>query len=134
MSGAKQLNLRRPVAKHLKGVWDVTEPMSNLPPLPDVLMANSQSLRTLCQRYGVQRLDVFGSAARGDFDPAHSDLDLIVQMQGEREPGYARRFCGFAEELEALYQRPVDLLTERMIKNPYFKAEVQRSRRPLLVT
>ena len=114
--------------------WDATKPVSdNLPPLPDLLVANRDSLRVLCQRYGVRRLDVFGSAARREFDPVHSDLDLIVQMQGEREPGYARRFCGFAEELEALYQRPVDLLTERMIKNPCFKAEVQRNRRPLLV-
>ncbi|MFZ4804155.1 MAG: nucleotidyltransferase family protein [Synechococcus lacustris] len=106
--------------------------MPSLPPLPGLLSEQLDPLRLLCQRYGVQRLDVFGSAARGLFDPTSSDLDFIVQRQGEREPGYARRFCRFAEELEALYQRPVDLLTERMIRNPFFKAEVQRSRRPLL--
>ncbi len=77
-------------------------------------------------------MEVFGSASTGDFDPVHSDLDFIVQMQGERDPGVARRFCQFAEDLEGVYQRPVDLLTERMIRNPYFKAEVERSRRQLV--
>lgn len=107
-------------------------PKPDFPPLPTLVAERLEPLRSLCERYGVLRLDLFGSAARGDFDPTHSDLDFVVQMQGEREPGYARRFCGFADELEALYQRPVDLLTERMIRNRYFRAELQRSRRTLL--
>ena len=97
-------------------------------PLPELLQANLQPLRELCERYGVEKLELFGSAARGEFDPAHSDLDFIVQMTGRREPGYASRFCDFADALEVLYGRPVDLLTEMMIKNPYFKAEVQKDR------
>ena len=44
-------------------------------------------LRLLCTRYGVDRLDVFGSAAKELFDPASSDLDFIVQMTGQWEPG-----------------------------------------------
>lgn len=106
--------------------------MATTPPLPSLLQEQLESLRTLCQRHGVLRLEVFGSAASGAFDPLNSDLDFIVQMQGEREPGYSQRFCCLAQDLEALYQRPVDLLTERMIRNPYFKAEVERTRRPLV--
>jgi predicted nucleotidyltransferase len=106
--------------------------MAIIPPLPSLLQEQLEPLRSLCLRHGVLRLEVFGSAASGSFDPAHSDLDFIVQMQGEREPGYAQRFCRLAQDLEALYQRPVDLLTERMIRNPYFKEEVQRTRRPLV--
>jgi predicted nucleotidyltransferase len=98
-------------------------------PLPPLLQAK---LQPLCERYGVERLELFGSAARGEFDPTSSDLDFIVQMKGRREPGYARRFYEFAEAIEALYGRRVDLLTELMIKNPYFKAEVEKERRVLL--
>jgi predicted nucleotidyltransferase len=47
-------------------------------------------------------------------------------MEGRREPGYAERFCDFAYTLEAVEERRVDLLTELMIKNPYFKAEAQK--------
>jgi predicted nucleotidyltransferase len=102
--------------------------MTTAAPLPELLQVKLQPLRELCERYGVEKLELFGSAARGEFDPGHSDLDFIVQMKGRREPGYARRFCDFADALETLYGRPVDLLTELMIKNPYFKAEVQKDR------
>lgn len=97
-------------------------------PLPELLQAKLEPLRDLCERYGVEKLELFGSAARGEFDPAKSDLDFIVQMKGRREPGYASRFCDFADALESLYGRPVDLLTELMIRNPTFKSEVQKDR------
>ncbi|MEB3324050.1 MAG: nucleotidyltransferase domain-containing protein [Cyanobacteriota bacterium] len=102
------------------------------PPLPTLLTERLDSLRLLCLRYGVERLEALGYASSGEFDPVHSDLDFIVQMKGERDPGYALRFCQFAEDLEGLYQRPVDLWTERMIRNPSFKDEVQRTRRLLV--
>ena len=59
--------------------------MTTPAPLPELLQANLQPLRELCERYGVQKLELFGSAARGEFDPAHSDLDFIVQMKGRRD-------------------------------------------------
>ena len=106
--------------------------MVSPPPLPLAVTEQLEPLRALCERYGVERLELFGSAARGEFDPARSDLDFIVQMKGRREPGYARCFYEFAEAIEALYGRRVDLLTELMIKNPYFKAEVEKERRVLV--
>ena len=78
--------------------------MTTAAPLPELLQA---------------KLQLFGSAARGEFDPAHSDLDFIVQMKGRREQGYA-----------AL----LDLLTELMIKTPYFKAAIAQARTVLLDT
>jgi len=106
--------------------------MNTTAPLLPLLIDRLEPLSHLCDRYGVDRLEVFGSAAKGLFDPASSDLDFIVQMAGQQEPGYARRFCGFADELEALFGRPVDLLTESMIQNPYFRKDVDASRRLLL--
>jgi predicted nucleotidyltransferase len=106
--------------------------MDTVAPLLPLLADRLEPLRHLCNRYGVDRLEVFGSAAKGLFDPASSDLDFIVQMTGQREPGYARRFCSFADELEVLFGRPVDLLTESMIHNPYFRKDVDASRRLIL--
>jgi predicted nucleotidyltransferase len=101
-------------------------------PLLPLLADRLEPLRELCDRYGVDRLEVFGSAAKGLFDPASSDLDFIVHMAGQRERGYARRFCSFADALEAMFGRPVDLLTESMIQNPYFRKDVDASRRVLV--
>ena len=53
-------------------------------PLPPLLQAKLELLRELCERYGVERLELFGSAARGEFDPAKSDLDFIVPMKDRR--------------------------------------------------
>ena len=56
----------------------------------------------LCQTYGVQKLEVFGSAATGAFDSERSDIVLIVDFADE-SPGLARRFVAFAEALEACW-------------------------------
>jgi predicted nucleotidyltransferase len=98
----------------------------------NALVAERQSaLAELCRRYGVERLDLFGSAATGEFDPASSDLDFIVRF-GDREPGtYLARYLDFAEALERLFQRRVDLLTERSIRNPFFRREVEATRRTI---
>lgn len=86
-------------------------------------------LTALCRRYGVERLYLFGSAATGRFRPPSSDLDFIVEM-ADRQPNatYADRYLAFAEELERLFGRPVDLITEQSIRNPYFRHEVEATR------
>lgn len=89
-------------------------------------------LTELCRKYHVYRLDLFGSAAKGTFDPDTSDLDFIARFDGTREPDYAERFYRFAESLEVLFGRPVDVLTENMIRNPYFREDVEADRLPVL--
>ena len=98
---------------------------SSLPPL---LAQHLEPLRELCQRFGVERLELFGSAAKGSFDPASSDFDFIARFRNPTEPGYCSRFCGFAEAAEALLGHSVDLLTERMISNPYFREDIDAVR------
>ncbi len=89
-------------------------------------------LPDVCRRFAVRRLDLFGSAATGNgFDPLRSDLDLLVTFE-PMEPGdYARAWFGLREALEALAGRPIDLVTESAIKNPYFRERVEAERRPL---
>jgi predicted nucleotidyltransferase len=94
----------------------------------DVIEERLEAIGELCRQYGVLRLDLFGSAATGAFDPATSDLDFVATFADTRSPGYADRYLGFAEALEALFHRPVDLLTEPMIRNPYFRQAVDTSR------
>ena len=87
-----------------------------------------QAIGELCRHYGVTRLDLFGSAADGEFDPQSSDLDLIVRFADVESPGIARRFFGLAEDLERLLGRPVDLLTDQPFQNPYFAQAVAETR------
>jgi hypothetical protein len=84
-------------------------------------------LHALCRTYGVERLELFGSATSEAFDVATSDLDFIVQF-ADTSPGYADRYLDFAEALEELFGRDVDLVTERSISNPYFRKSVDATR------
>ena len=85
-------------------------------------------VRSLCQRHHVRLLDVFGSAVRGGFDPDRSDLDFTIEFE-ELTPGdLAHAYFGMKEGLEALFQRPVDLVMDDAIVNPYFRASVDAHR------
>jgi len=84
-------------------------------------------LATLCRRYRVRQLQLFGSAATGAFIPATSDLDFIAEFADTQAADYADRYLDFAEALEKLFDRRVDLLTKRSIRNKFFRAEVERT-------
>lgn len=100
-------------------------------PLPAVIAAKRQLLSDLCHRVHVRRLDLFGSAVRPDFDPERSDLDFVVEFAELPPVEYANAFFELKEGLEALFRRPVDLVVERAIRNPHFKARVERERQPV---
>jgi predicted nucleotidyltransferase len=87
------------------------------------------ALVELCSRYRVERLYLFGSAVSERFDSRRSDLDFLVSFI-DREPtgDYADRYLDFAEGLERLFGRHVDLVTEQSIRNPYFRHEVESTR------
>jgi predicted nucleotidyltransferase len=67
-------------------------------------------IAALCRRYHVQRLEVFGSAARGDdFDPVSSDADFLVVFDPDSDPGL-KDFLDMKEALEDVLGREVDLI------------------------
>ena len=81
-----------------------------------VVADQTHALADLCRRYGVTRLEVFGSAARGmDFDPARSDVDFLVEFAPEamydRDP-----LPEFNQDLERLLGRSVDVLERPVIE------------------
>jgi predicted nucleotidyltransferase len=84
-------------------------------------------LAVLCRRFGVRRLDLFGSAATGAFDPGSSDVDMLVEFDDEPTRLFDRYF-GLKESLEALYGRPVDLVSAGSLRNPFFIAAVNETR------
>jgi predicted nucleotidyltransferase len=93
-----------------------------IPPPPDRLAA-------LCRRWKISKLSLFGSQARGE-GRADSDVDLLVEYEPDADWSLldiARLHAEFAE----LFGRPVDLVRERNVTNPYRLATIKRDRRPL---
>lgn len=81
--------------------------------IADIVLHREQ-LRALCRRFHVRRLDVFGSAARGDFDPARSDIDFLVEFAASDDD--VARFLDFKQALESLLARQVDLVDRKAIE------------------
>jgi predicted nucleotidyltransferase len=97
----------------------------------ELVAQKRRELINLCRRFQVERLDLFGSAATGSFRSGSSDIDFIVSF-GNTKPGtYLDLYLDFTEALEQLFQHPVDVLTEKSIRNPYFRRSVELTRQPL---
>jgi uncharacterized protein len=86
------------------------------------------AIEDLCQRFRVRRLELFGSAAAGGFDARRSNLDFLVEFDELRANEYADAYFGLLEKLQKLFQREVDLVVARSLKNPYLIESIQRSR------
>ena len=90
---------------------------------------HTDEIVALCKKHGVVRLEIFGSAARGaDFDEAKSDVDLIVRFGAQTTKTALSEFFDFQDDLARLFGRPVDLIEDVPIKNPYLKQSIDASR------
>jgi len=86
-------------------------------------------LTPICEKYGITRLDVFGSVARNEAIVG-SDVDLIAKFR--KVPGLD--FFGIADEMEKILGSPVDLLLFEGVEemdNPYRKASIEQDRRAI---
>jgi uncharacterized protein len=98
----------------------------------DEIEFRREELAALCRRFHVRRLDLFGSAARGDFDPNRSDIDFLVEFDRTQPDALSlKSYFDLKEGLEALLGRPVDLVEPGAMRNPYLKASIEASREPV---
>jgi predicted nucleotidyltransferase len=88
-------------------------------------------LQTLCRRHGVARLALFGSATRESFDADNSDYDFTVEFLPLPAGTKADAYFDLLEDLQQLLQRPVDLIVNGAITNPFFEESVKTSEQQL---
>ena len=82
----------------------------------------------ICREHHIQRLEVFGSAARGtDFDAAKSDADFLVEFEPQARRGLKPYFA-FKKALESVLRRGVDLIEAGAVRNPYLLAGINSAR------
>lgn len=87
---------------------------------------NLSELKLLCEKHGVIRLALFGSAARDEFNPDSSDLDFLVLFDRMDEPFLYRRYFALTDDLERLLDRKVDLVSEFSARKPRFRAAIDK--------
>jgi predicted nucleotidyltransferase len=90
-----------------------------------------EEIAETCQRYGIERLFIFGSALREDFRPGESDIDLLVEF-GPID--ISKKFHTFLEARAAfskILQAEVDLVMSGAVKNKVIAGEINRTKKLL---
>lgn len=79
----------------------------------------------LCRHFGIRRLSVFGSVARGE-EHEGSDIDFLAEFDAPVPATMPERYLGFIEEAGKRFNRKVQLLTPGMIRNPHLQRSISR--------
>jgi len=92
-----------------------------------IITDNIHQIRNICDRQHIQTLFAFGSVCNDSFNEA-SDIDLLVSFKPLSYGDYADNYFQTAEMFENVFKRPVDLVTDKSLKNPYFINSVNQSK------
>lgn len=81
-------------------------------------------VRELCRTHHVQRLSIFGSAVRDDFNPETSDVDVRVAFLPEASADYLKNLYAIHDTLPVLFGRKVDVISGK-IRNTYLRRSIE---------
>ena len=92
-----------------------------------IINNNIDKIRTLCDNHNVKSLFAFGSVCSEKFDD-ESDIDLLISFHAMDYGDYTDNYFSTAEKLEEIFLRPVDLVTDKSLANPFFVDSVNQSK------
>ncbi len=91
------------------------------------LKIHTPEIVMLCETHNVKTLYAFGSILNENFNN-ESDIDLIVDFNNIDVEEYADNYFDFKFSLQDILKRPIDLLEDKAIKNPFFRKSVNQQR------
>lgn len=92
-----------------------------------LIIENIENIRELCLANNVKSLFAFGSVCTDKFDDK-SDIDLLITFKPMDYGDYADTYFDLADMFENLFRRPVDLITDKSLSNPYLIASINRTK------
>ncbi len=92
-----------------------------------LITANMDKIKALCMMHNVQSLFAFGSVCTDKFND-QSDIDLLISFMPMDYGDYADTYFDLADKFEKLFHRPVDLVTDKSLSNPYFINSVNQTK------
>lgn len=97
----------------------------------DLIEKNIEKLQKICRKNSVAELYIFGSVLTKEFSD-QSDLDFAYVLKDNLNPiEHGDAFFGLMEDLQNLFNRKIDLVSYRVVKNPIFKQELDRTKKSL---
>jgi predicted nucleotidyltransferase len=97
--------------------------------LNTILKERNADFIKICASHRVEKIYAFGSSITDHFDPAKSDIDLIVELDIEDPIEYGENLISIWNTLESFFNRKVDLLTEESIQNPYLRKSIEATKK-----
>lgn len=95
-----------------------------------IIKEHISHLKALCEKYEVKTMHVFGSAAK-DKISEKSDIDILISFKDISIELYTDNYFNLHDELENLFNRKVDLVTDKSLSNPYFKKSIEQTKQLL---
>lgn len=92
-----------------------------------IIKDNIHQIRIICEQHHIQSLFAFGSVCSDRFNDT-SDIDLLVSFKPLDYADYADNYFQTADILEKTFQRPVDLVTDKSLNNPYFINSINQTK------
>lgn len=95
--------------------------------MQSLITENIDEIKTLCMMHNVKSLYAFGSVCTDKFND-QSDIDLLISFMPMDYGDYADTYFDLADKFEKLFHRPVDLVTDKSLSNPYFTDSVNQTK------
>lgn len=92
-----------------------------------LIIDNIDKIKTLCKAHNVKALYAFGSVCTDKFNEK-SDIDFLISFYPMDFGDYADNYFVVADKLESIFNRPVDLVTEKSLSNPYFIDSINKTK------
>jgi hypothetical protein len=80
-------------------------------------------IRKTCNKLHIKKLALFGSSLTDEFGPK-SDVDVLVEFDSRKNENLFNTYFALKEELEKIFHRPVDIVVEHSVKNPFLKKAI----------
>ena len=89
-----------------------------------------EELTSLCEKYDVENMYIFGSAVTSDFN-SESDIDFLINFKDISVEKYTDNYFELRAQLELMFNRKIDLVTERSLSNPYLIQQIKKNKQLL---
>lgn len=86
-----------------------------------------EQIKKICVELQLKQLDLFGSATTDNFGP-DSDLDIIIQFKKNADLNHFDNYFRLKEQLQSIFHRPIDIIIDGSVKNPYLKENISQTR------
>lgn len=87
-----------------------------------------EKIKKICTELHLKKLDLFGSATTDNFGP-DSDLDIIVEFKKDVNFNHFDSYYLLKKQLQDIFHRPIDIIIDGSIKNPYLKENIAQTRK-----